>query len=299
MSGESKGFLYKASLLEPGYNRIVGPGDSGLKLLEFGRLSLSAGAEYKSHTEGREACLTILSGVCSVTTATAGAGESRFQSIGGRTGVFAGNPDTLYLPRGTDLYVTAGPDGLQAAIFLCPARRDTLPMCLTGSQIKRQVIGSANWRRQACITLGNDADADRLLVGETCNSPGNWSSYPPHKHDENALPEQPYEEIYFYTIDPPQGFGIQRLYTAGEDTSDAGRDPDPARSDDLARSDELAIDEVYVVENGDAVVIPRGYHPVAAAPGYQLSYLWALAGEKRTFGQWSDDPKHSWIRSLE
>jgi 5-deoxy-glucuronate isomerase len=90
--------------------------------------------------------------------------------------------------------------------------------------------------------------------------------------------ESPYEEVYFFKIKPSQGFGLQRIYTAPDD-----EDP---------------FDLVYVVEDGDTVVIPRGYHPVVAAPGYELYYLWILAGEERRYGAWSDDPRHSWIKNM-
>jgi len=121
--------------------------------------------------------------------------------------------------------------------------------------------------------------AQRLLVGETLNPPGNWSSYPPHKHDRKAPSEAPLEEVYFFKIKPPHGFGLQRIYTSPED--------------------ENPFDEVFLLENDDTVVIPRGYHPVVAAPGYQLYYLWVLAGEERKYGAWSDDPNHRWLRNCE
>ena len=105
-------------------------------------------------------------------------------------------------------------------------------------------------------------DAEYLLVGETLNPPGNWSSSPPHKHEYNNLPEESdHEEIYFFKVDPEQGFGIQRLYT-----------------------DDRELDEACVVENNDAVIISKGYHPVVAAPGYSLYYLWVLAGKGKSPG---------------
>jgi 5-deoxy-glucuronate isomerase len=108
-----------------------------------------------------------------------------------------------------------------------------------------------------------------LLVGETFNPPGNWSSYPPHKHDGRDG-EPRLEEVYHYRIDPPQGFGHQTLYTSdGESVT-------------------------HVVRDGDAVLLPYGYHPVAAAPGYRLYYLWALAGAERRMALY-EDPQHKWV----
>jgi len=85
------------------------------------------------------------------------------------------------------------------------------------------------------------------------------------------------EEVYYFQLEPRQGFGFMRVYT------------DP--------SDENPFDYSYAVEHGDTVLIPRGYHPVAACPGYSLNYTWVLAGEGRTYGAWADDPKHAWIRN--
>jgi 5-deoxy-glucuronate isomerase len=109
-------------------------------------------------------------------------------------------------------------------------------------------------------------------VGETFNEPGGWSSYPPHKHDRHDPPaEVALQEVYHFRLQPRQGFGIQRMY-----------------------SPERGTDEVLVVEDGDTVLIPFGYHPVVAAPGYRLYYLWALAGEGRDL-RLREDPAHAWV----
>ena len=104
------------------------------------------------------------------------------------------------------------------------------------------------------------------------NRPGQWSSYPPHKHD-TEIPgvETRLEEIYFYKVNPKQGFGYQRIYTG-----------------------DRALDLAVTVENDDLVMIPKGYHPVAAAPGYSVYYLWALAGPERRMTP-HDDPQHEWV----
>jgi 5-deoxy-glucuronate isomerase len=107
------------------------------------------------------------------------------------------------------------------------------------------------------------------MVGETFNPPGNWSSYPPHKHDGRDG-EPTLEEVYYFRIDPPQGFGQQMLYTAdGESVTHAVRD-------------------------GDTVLLPYGYHPVSAPPGYRLYYLWGMAGAQRKLAL-HEDPTHRWI----
>jgi 5-deoxy-glucuronate isomerase len=124
--------------------------------------------------------------------------------------------------------------------------------------------------------VGGDFPAEHLIVGETLNPPGNWSSSPPHKHDRHDPPhESNFEEVYLYRLEPRQGFGLQRVY-----------DPDSSNG--------TAVDHTYAVKHDDVVALPRGYHPVVAAPGYRLYYLWVLAGDGRD-PVWFEDPDHAWI----
>ncbi|MDO8683225.1 MAG: 5-deoxy-glucuronate isomerase, partial [Armatimonadota bacterium] len=126
-------------------------------------------------------------------------------------------------------------------------------------------------------SIADNVDAEMLLIGETLNPPGNWSSAPPHKHDVSKGVERFMEEVYFFVFDPPQGFGMQRIYS-GEDS--------PGQ-----------MDVGIPLEDGTTVAIPFGYHPVVAGPGYKMLYVWVLAGETREFGTWSDDPKHTWVKN--
>jgi 5-deoxy-glucuronate isomerase len=107
------------------------------------------------------------------------------------------------------------------------------------------------------------------MVGETFNPPGNWSSYPPHKHD-GADGEPRLEEVYHFRISPDHGFAHQSLYTAAGECV------------------------THQVKDGDAVLLPYGYHPVSAPPGYRVYYLWALAGDQRRLVPY-EDPQHRWI----
>ena len=174
----------------------------------------------------------------------------------------------LYLPPDTSVTVDAhGP--LEAIIVAAPAEDCGTAALVSANQVKIQQRGEGNYSREVHDILVNDHFAQRLLVGETFNPPGNWSSYPPHKHDGRDG-EPKLEEVYHYRIDPDQGFGYQTLYTAdGESVT-------------------------HMVRDGDTVVIPYGYHPVASPPGYRLYYLWALVGEKRELTVF-EDPLHSWI----
>jgi 5-deoxy-glucuronate isomerase len=181
----------------------------------------------------------------------------------------------VYVPAGSKLRL-AGLDG-PARITIAGAlgKPGGKPVLIAAGEIMRKEVGRGNWSRVVLTHIADNVDAARLIAGETVSA-GGWSSFPPHKHDRFAPGECPMEEVYYFQIDPPQGFGFMRIYTDADD-------PDP-------------IDHAFAVEHGDTVLIPRGYHPVAACPGYTLNYTWVLAGEGRTYGAWRDDPSHAWIR---
>jgi 5-deoxy-glucuronate isomerase len=182
----------------------------------------------------------------------------------------------LYIPAGANVTVTAldGPAHLSIAGAL--GSSETPPMVIEGRGIMQKEVGRDFWRRTVLTHIGDNVAATRLIAGETI-SRGGWSSFPPHKHDRVAPPSEcPMEEVYYFLVEPTHGFGFIRVYTNAEDAE--------------------PFDHAFAVEHGDTVLIPRGYHPVAACPGYTLNYTWVLAGEGRTYGAWSDDPRHTWIR---
>ena len=266
--------LLKAKALPDGYTKIVGRGEKGLKHLEFGLLRLPSG-EWSGDTGKCEQALDIYSGVISL---EADGGFSR-NRLGGRRNVFDGLPTVIYLPPGAKyrVKVLAGP--VEISVWSATAPKfEGKPAVIGPDDIIKTSPGKGNWRRDVYTALGNNVEAAKLIFGETVNPPGNWSSAPPHKHDAFIPPnEVPLEEIYYFQLNPSQGFGVIRVYTQPND-------PGP-------------MDETYVVENGDTVVIPRGYHPVAAAPGYTVNYTWAMAGEIRRPGACSDDPRHAWLKN--
>ncbi len=277
---ERRSYLYRATTLESGYNPVVGPENSELKLIEFGRLYLpEKGDEFFEETGDREAVLTIFSGICSIEIEGSNSKEVSFKSVGGRSDVFSGKPFMIYLPSEVSYSITAETPGLDIGISTASSSVTWPPVLIKPEEVEERVVGIWNWRRIVYPCVAENVNAERLLVGETLNPPGNWSSSPPHKHDTKTEREAPYEEIYFFKVNPSQGFGVQIIYTAPED-------PNP-------------IEEVYIVRDGDTVVIPRGYHPVVAAPGYQLYYLWVLAGEERRYGAWTEDPEHEWLKNCE
>jgi len=263
--------LIKSLPLVPGYTPIA-----ALKYLTFGRLYLTPDKpSYHAKSDGTEMSLDVFSGRCRVKV-----GDQIFEA-GERPDVFSGAPATVYLPPGTDFDVECVDGPATLGVFSAPASGVSQKAALVpAAEAVTKEIGRDNWTRTVHTAIGENIAAAKLLLGETLNPPGNWSSSPPHKHDCYRPPsEVPMEEIYYFQVKPSQGFGFMRVYT----------DPDAANP----------FDEAYVVEDGDTVVIPRGYHPVVAGPGYQLHYTWALAGEERRYGAWSDDPRHTWIKGAQ
>ncbi|MBS7634421.1 5-deoxy-glucuronate isomerase [Candidatus Bathyarchaeota archaeon] len=271
--------LFKGSNIGKGYTPIAHPGNSELKHIEYGVLYLSEkGEEYADKTRNHEAVIVDFSGKFEIVI------DCPLQKVhdeftGSRNDVFSDKPVAIYLPRETTYKIIALSPKLEMGVSKAPSDADYPPVIVKDNEVAERTVGAWNWRRRIRLAVVDNVRASRLLVGETLNPPGNWSSVPPHKHDSEGPDEVPLEEVYFFKFKPNQGFGIQRIYTPQDDT-------DP-------------IDEAYVIENNDTVVLPRGYHPVVAAPGYQLYYLWVLAGDRRIYGAWSDDPKHRWLKDCE
>lgn len=185
-----------------------------------------------------------------------------------RTNVFAERATAAYVPPDTTLRVSATTP-LEMVLVCAATGEGGEPAVIGPDDVRVNARGKGTYAREVHDLFVTDPHARRLMVGETFNPPGNWSSYPPHKHDGRDG-EPKLEEVYYYRVDPPQGFGHQMLYTAdGESVT-------------------------HTVRDGDAVLLPYGYHPVSAAPGYRLYYLWAIAGAQRKLAL-HEDPAHTWI----
>jgi len=149
---------------------------------------------------------------------------------------------------------------------------------VTPDQVAIEIRGGGNATRQINSIFPPGFNCHRLVAVEVYTPPGNWSSYPPHKHDVHRvdtagqLIEADLEEIYFYKLDKPQGYAVQRVYTA-----------------------DLRLDETMVARDSDVVLVPEGYHPVASAHGYTTYYLNFLAGSAQSLAN-TDDPEHVWIK---
>jgi 5-deoxy-glucuronate isomerase len=235
------------------------------QLLELRLLELAPG-ERTSLTDDGEVCAVVLAGGTEVMVDGVELGAASR-----RGDVFDGPGDAVYVPPGQQLSLES-PDGVTIAIAAAPAghRAAAEARLLRGAAHPVREAGSGNWSRSIRTILGPDEPAARLIVGETISPSGNWSSYPPHKHDREDPPrEVALEEIYLYRFRPEGGFALQVLY------------------DD-------AHEEARVVHDGDTVAIRSGYHPVVAAPGYELYYLWVMAGDGRQLAPFLD-PEHAWV----
>ena len=209
----------------------------------------------------------VLGGTCSVASS-----RGEWKNVGRRANVFAGMPYAVYLPVDTSYTVTAETD-CDLAFCFCRAEEEHPAQLITPADIEIEIRGGANATRQINKIFRPEFSAHRLLVVEVYTPSGNWSSYPPHKHDVHNPPnEVDLEEIYYYRVDRPEGYAIQKVYN-------------PDRS----------IDETITVRDGELVLIPEGYHPVVAAHGYNVYYLNALAGSARSMAA-SDDPDYLWVR---
>jgi len=241
--------------------------------LEFGVLRLThASPETTLAFADREAVLLLLEGAATVS------GGDQGGDIGPRGSVFGDAPWAVYIPAGVALDVRVR-DSMLAAVATAPATARKRVQLIGPNRVSERVVGADNWTRRVRSVVDQRL-SERLLVGETVNPPGNWSSYPPHKHDRlTDAGELPMEEVYYYTLRPNSGFALQLIYSAPDDSE--------------------TLDQIYRVKGGDVVLLPRGYHPVVAAAGYELHYVWAIAGPRVVSGAWSDDPAHAWIRKLD
>ncbi len=267
--------LFRSVPSGTGHFAVFAPGDAGLEQLGLEVVRLAAGETYAANSGQREIAAVILSGVCDVRVQ-----ENGWKALGGRKDVFSGKATAVYIPPGADFeLVGAGTEGVEIALCSAPGGEGGpfSPYVVTPDQVVVNDRGSGAFRRQVHDIIDKGRPAHHLVVGETFNQPGLWSSYPPHKHDvDNPPVEYKMEEIYLFKVDPPQGFGVQALYSK-----------DPARP----------LDEAYIIRENTAVALPFGYHPVAAAPGYRVYYLWFLSGSTRELVP-NDDPDHAWVKSL-
>ena len=242
--------------------------NAGWEYVGFQCIKLAEGETYSGNSEDKEVCIVLVGGKANVD-----AGDQQFDNIGERMSPFDGIPPyAVYLPPKTEYTITATTE-LEVGVCSSEQAKGEFPIRLiTPSDCVVMDRGEgSNLRRIHNIMMG-ETTAERLLITEVFTPSGNWSSYPPHKHDVDNLPEESYlEETYYHRLNPPQGFAFQRVYTS-----------------------DRSLDESMAVSDGDCVLVPKGYHPVGVPHGYDSYYLNTMAGPSREW-VFYNDPEHEWI----
>jgi 5-deoxy-glucuronate isomerase len=266
--------------IRPGADGVVAtdPQRSGWRYLSFRAFGLQDGETLLLDRPEQEAAIVTISGGG----VDVDVDDRKTIALRGRPSVFEGMPWTAYIPAGHATRLTGRPlPGVRAVVAVAQAPVSgrfgvsSQPVVVDPRDVEIEIRGSGNATRQVNNIIMPGFPADRLLVCEVFTPSGNWSGWPPHKHDIDDPPrEAVLEETYFYQQRRPEGWAIQRLYHR-----DGSRDL------------------LMVVRHGDLVIVDQGYHPFAATQGYDAYYLNALAGDRRTMAN-TDDPDLAWVRTL-
>ncbi|WP_210590114.1 5-deoxy-glucuronate isomerase [Streptomyces sp. GESEQ-35] len=269
----SKYHLPKGASADVPYDLVITPESAGWGYSGLRILTLGPGEAHTLSTGESEFLVLPLTGSCTVTT------DGRVFELAGRTGVFASATDFAYLPRESEALISSAHGGTYALPSARTERSSLSARYGPKEDVPVELRGAGACSRQVNnYCLPGTFAAEQLLVCEVLTPGGNWSSYPPHKHDE-ARPgvESELEEIYYFEVAGEGGFGYQRVYGTVE----------------------RPIDVLAEVRSGDTVLIPHGWHgPSIAAPGYDLYYLNVMAGPGQDRA-WliCDDPAHGWVRT--
>ena len=245
----------------------VSPESAGWEYVGFEVYSLKAGETLAKETLSNEVCLVLLTGKATVETS-----DQTFEDIGHRMSVFEKVPPYAVYVTSDDQYsVTANTD-VELAVCVAPGKGNHQTRLITPTDVGVEDRGHGKMSRKVHNILPEQEPADSLLVVEVFTPDGNTSSYPPHKHDQDNLPQESYlEETYYHEVNPSQGFVFQRVY-----------------------NDDRSLDETMAVEHRNVVLVPEGYHPVSCVPGYESYYLNVMAGPVRTW-KFNNEPDHEWL----
>jgi len=226
---------------------------------------LAPGAGWKAGAADEESAIVLLGGRCTV---DIGSGP---REIGERNNVFDGLPYAVYLPAGATAQFQ-GATSCELAECRVPSGTKLQPRIVTPNDVSVSLRGGGNASRQIVDVMPPSFPADRIIAVEVYTPSGNWSSFPPHKHEVHNPPQEAdLDEIYYYRMQSPKAFAHQRLYA-----SDGSRDT------------------VVTAHDGDAVLVRDGYHPVVAGHGYDVYYLNFIAGSEHSLAN-TIDPDHAWV----
>lgn len=266
---------------DPGLIVDVTTRKAGWDTIHFQARRLSAHQLWSGATQNRELAVVMLGGTVNIHS-----NRGEWLGVGKRANVFSGLPEALYLSRDMQFSLDAQCD-CEFALAWAPASADHEPRVIGSDTIKTEIRGGGQATRQINSIIPPGFPCERLVVVEVYTPGGNWSSYPPHKHDvhtlgpDGQLREADLDEIYFYKIDRPEGYALQRIYTDPQSPlSKAG----------------YPFDTALVAHSNDVVLVPEGYHPVTCPPGYTAYYLNVLVGSAQSLAA-SDDPAYAWVKT--
>jgi len=244
----------------------------GWKYLNFEARKLNLNEEFIWDTCENEMVVVLLSGNYKFKS-----NSQNFEITNGREDVFKGVAHTLYIPRRTQICITATSKELDIAYGWCKSDMDYPLKLIKPEETQIVIFGGDNATRQFNDLIPPGFGCSKIVVREVYTPSGNWSSFPAHKHDERVLDskgkvlEPIQEETYFYKFQKPEAYAIQQVYTKDK-----------------------SVDEIIRAKNNDVVLIPKGFHPVVAEHGFHCYYLNFLAGTDQCLAN-TTDPDHEWI----
>lgn len=266
-------FRAKVPAGAPGVVNRVTAADAGWSHLSAEIRRLAPGASFEWNAAENEAVFVVLGGQVDVNS-----NHGEWKAVGERASVYEGMPSAVFLPASSKAVFTAGANGAEVAFAWAKAEAPHPARVIRPADVKIEIRGGHSNSRQINQIVPPGFPASRIVCVEVFTPSGNWSSYPPHKHDthvantDGSLVEGDLEEFYCYKFRQPGAFALQRIYTADGST-----------------------DATLAPRDGDIVLVPFGYHPVSAPYGYDCYYLNFLAGSAQTLAA-TDDPEHAWVK---
>lgn len=243
--------------------------NSLLNYVEVQVFKLAPGGSLTVTTEDREVCAVALTGKYKMCE-----GEHLFNSVGTRKSVFERIPtDSVYVPCKKELKIDCLEPGNIILCYTPSSDNKKVTTLIRANENSIEARGKYNNKRLVHNILDDQSEiAENLLVVEVYTDSANWSSYPPHKHDQDNLPHESFlEETYYHEMDSDKGFVYQRVYT-----------------------DDRILDETMAVYNQEMVIVPKGYHPVSVPDGYNGYYLNIMAGPTKIW-KFNNEKDHEWI----
>jgi 5-deoxy-glucuronate isomerase len=240
-------------------------------------LEFDAPGSHRLETGGEEHVVNVLAGTCAVHIGLHDGTSMSIDRVGSRKDIFGGKPEMVYVPIHCRYEIVCRKAPFEAMIYTAPTDRAAPPAHVRPDQVRSVDSGKSDWRRQVHIAMGDDGPATCMMLGESESPPGNWSSFPPHRHMQDDPPrETSLEELYCFKFEPHTGFIIGGMYD------------DPAAKENA---------RLKIFRNGQVFDVPGGYHFLAPCPGYRTRYTWALGGKTKKFGSWLDDVELAWLHN--